>query len=100
MKRPFLWVGSSRALQHPTPPPQAAGASPGWEKEKRVYLQAPDLPSTRDLDLPEPRSQVGVCRAEGLARVAKTGGEDLCLKRASLSAPAGARRVLGGGSVP
>lgn len=72
MKRPFLWVGSSRALQHPTPPPQAAGTSPGWEKEKRVYLQASGLLSTRGLDLPEPRSQVGVYRAEGPSRVAKT----------------------------
>lgn len=98
MRRPFLWVGSSRALQHPTRPPPAA--SPGWEKEKKVYLQGPGLPSTPGLDLPEPRSQVGVCRAEGPARVAKTGEEDLCPRRASLSAPAGARRVLGWGSVP
>lgn len=41
MKLASLWVGSSWAVQPPTPLPQAAEKSPGWEKENRGYILEP-----------------------------------------------------------
>lgn len=93
MKLASLWVGSSWAVQPPTPLSQAAEKSPGWEKENRGYIHAPPS-STRGLDLLEPAGSSGG-RGSRQGHENRRGGP-----KSATPAPAGSLWVLGGSSLP